>query len=177
MRRATRWAWNGLVAASLVLCVAALAAWPASWWRTSNAGVYFNSTTDHLERRWVGTSVGEGLGCLSFGWTKFPGADPTNPAKRLEFEHRSEPPASYPGPAEANGNRFAAADSEGDAIGISYHYAYAVAPLWAWVLLFALLPGWLAVGWYRRRRKHRVGPAFEVVTREGRGLAGQRVGT
>ena len=34
---------------------------------------------------------------------------------------------------------------------------------------FALLPGWSALGWHRRRRKHRVGPAFEVIRLAGAG--------
>ena len=55
MRRAMRWAWNGLTATSLLLCVAACALWMRS---TTAGGEQFVATTGH-RLWWVMSSDGQ----------------------------------------------------------------------------------------------------------------------
>ena len=172
-----RRAWNGLAALSLLLCVAAVTAWPVSRLRSARSGVYWTRPPDEAgdtHRWWVNVSAGDGLGYLAAGRNSFAGAGPKGPGRGLETELNLSGPPGYPGPPTAQKSAFAADALSGVVLGISYRFGYAVAPQWAWGLAFALLPGWRALRWYRRRRR-RGGPAFEVVTREVWRRHGSRV--
>ena len=165
MRRAVRWAWNGLAALSMLLCLAALAAWPASYWRSARVVAW-----------WGGPAAAPEAGTWSAALTSDHGhlflvAEVESPnrwsARRgIDAEVSVSQPARMlsPRPLGLRSFGWSSLDLRPD---VPVRQQRVLSPLWAWTLAFGLLPGWRALGWYRRRRKHRVGPAFEVVTREG----------
>ena len=175
MSRFLRWAWNGLAALSLLLCAAALVAWPAT--HHHGVGLYASHAgtagpTVQVSRGVI-VEARAGVACVRCGDERDAPSGLWLPAGldgSLEaFDGEPGLPSwwrSSRGPYvrwSAFGAGAVVTTMEDG--GILMHEAGAVAPLWAWVLLFALLPGWRAVVWCRRRRKHRVGPAFEVVRR------------
>jgi hypothetical protein len=167
LRRTIRWVWNGLTALSLLLCAAALAAWPASYWLGGYARV-----THELDRdgppyatRAVGVDVGNG-GMAA--WVLSVDGEPYAPSTRGNsvYWHRNSRGPEYPisiiGPRTVEWGGFQAGWEPGQ---ISTEVMrWLTAPLWAWALAFGLLPGWRAAQRYRGRRARATRPGgFAVV--------------
>ena len=147
--------------------VAALAAWPASYWRGTVVAVlwvYSGRTDMGVAEVQVGAG---GLGVYVGAISDSTGSLGPFPAGwQYEVRRLADPP--YPRPA-VSGASAPFGFSAGVArlpwaipsAGLS-HEAGLVAPLWAWALAAGLLPAWGLRRRHRRRRRD-PGQAFEVV--------------
>ena len=181
MRRMIRWAWNGLAAGSLLAALAAIALGLLSHRQSAELHVY-PGAAEVMGLACDGVLMLRVYRCDEPTWT------PPDDAPRvlgLPYDYGlGTTPAFEVAPNWAAGTKWSLAgggfiaetfDRPGPG---SLPYppnrpcpAFWVAPGWhvgvPWWFAgaaFGLLPGWRALGWYRRRRLGG-GPAFEVVTK------------
>jgi hypothetical protein len=153
---------------SLLLCAAALAACPISHWRSGRAIAWWGGPAGGpAAETWaVGATVDTGhtmilvaLDVRSLRTSKSGiGGEADVREAGLIFSPRTYGWDSF---------RWHSVDGRPVADVRRYRL---VAPLWAWAAAFALLPGWRARRWYRKRRGMS-GPAFAVVQPAGTALA------
>jgi hypothetical protein len=116
--------------------------------------------------RWsVGGGAGDGGICLAGGTLRYAAGADSGWGPRWHGSAVGTP--VYPAwRNDGSRPRFDAGVEWSTTFGITSRRAWVIAPGWAYVVAFGLLPGWRA--WRRLRRpRERGGPGFEVVRREG----------
>jgi hypothetical protein len=153
MRRLLRWAFNVLVAASLLLCLATAGLWVRSYWvfdlfqaaRQEAAEYGRRNDAKHFQCRLI-SDRGHLEGLL--GWSERP-EEEYKPAWKFKLRHPDRHFASF-------STIWFRSDREINE-GYAYPWRSCVAPDWSLVSAFAVLPAIVAFRQIRavRRRRHR----------------------